>query len=439
MPKDNRILIRGKVIYLVICLAAVPGIMAKEGWDDHNRSNRYTALDFAKMYLDSCDDNAVLFTNGDNDTFPLWYAQEVEGYRTDVRVINLSLLNTDWYIEQMSRAAYDSEPTPFTLKSHQYRQGTRDYIPVIDRNKEERYVDVKKVVQFFSDDKNQASMGNNRKMNYSPTKMYSLAVDSAKVVANGTVPPEKAGEVLSEIKWKVGKNYLLKKDLLMLDLLAHFNWDRPIYFAITTGNDAYIGLQGHFQLEGLTYRLVPFKGTSPDGQTGYVNADKMYNNLMNKFSYGNVKEDGVYVDHNILRMCMNLRNNFARCADAMLQRNQTDKAVELLDKAVLEMPNHKVPFNYFMLPIMELYFKSGNSEKAEAIAKVMVDRYESELDYYLSVKSQYYKKMGNTPQQSISIIYQVSNLLTRYNPNGELAKQTTEVFSRLEKEFSIKS
>jgi hypothetical protein len=413
--------------------------MAKEGWDDHNRSNRYTALHFAKMYLDSCDPDAVLFTNGDNDTFPLWYVQEVEGYRTDVRVVNLSLLNTDWYIDQMSRAAYDSKPTPFTLKPHQYRQGTRDYIPVIDRNKTEKYLDVKQIVEFFSDDKNQASMGNNRKMNYSPTKLYSLPVDTAKVLANGTVPPEKAGEVLSEIKWKVGKNYLLKKDIMMLDLLAHFNWDRPIYFAITTGADAYIGLQGHFQLEGLTYRLVPFKGSSPDGQTGYVNADKMYDNLMNKFSYGNVKEDNVYVDHNILRMCMNLRNNFARCADEMLRRNEIDKAVALLDKAVLEMPDHQVPFNYFMLPLIELYYKTGNSEKGEAIAKVMLDKYESELDYYLGLKTGFYKRLGQTPQQNISIIYQINTMINRYNPNGEMNTYSKEVFERLEREFTAKS
>lgn len=423
----------------VVCLAAVPGIMAKEGWDDHDRSNRYTALDFAKMYLDSCEKNAVLFTNGDNDTFPLWYAQEVEGYRTDVRVVNLSLLNTDWYIDQMSRAAYDSPPTPFSMTPDMYRQGTRDYIPVIDRNKDGKYIDVKKIVNFYSDDKNQASMGSNRRMNYSPTKLYSLSIDSAKVVANGTVPPEKVGEVLPALEWKINKNYLLKKDLLMLDLLANFNWDRPIYFAITTGNDAYLGLQGHFQLEGLTYRLVPFKGSSPDGQTGYVHADRMYDNLMNKFSYGNVKEEGVYVDHNILRMCMNLRNNFARCADAMLRRNDIEKAEQLLDKAVVEMPDNQVPFNYFMLPIVELYYKVGASEKAEDIARIMLNRYEDELNYYLSLKSEHYKKLGNTAQQNISIIYQINNILNRYNPNGELNKQATEMFKGLEQQFSAKS
>lgn len=422
----------------LICLAAVPGVMAKDGWDDHDRSNRYTALDFAKMYLDSCEENAVLFTNGDNDTFPLWYVQEVEGYRTDVRVVNLSLLNTDWYIDQMRRKAYDSDPAPFTMSPKKYRQGTRDYIPVIDRNKSKEHIDIKKIVDFFSDDTKRAQMGNNKKMNYSPTKLYSLKVDTNKVRQNGTVSAEKHADVLPEIKWTIKKNYLLKKDLLMMDMLANFNWDRPIYFAITTGNDAYLGLQNYFQLEGLTYRLVPFNGKSADGQTGYVNPDIMYDNLMNKFSYGNVKEEGVYVDHNILRMCMNLRNNFARCADALIQRGDNQRAEELLDKCVLEMPNGQVPYNYFMMPIIELYYKIGKADKAEEIITTMLNRYEEDLDYYLGLKSEYYKRLGQTPQQDISIIYQLGRLAMQYNKDGEVAKSSQEMFKRLEQEFTAK-
>ena len=164
----------------------------------------------------------------------------------------------------------------------------------------------------------------------------------------------------------------------------------------------------------------------------------MYDNLMNQFLYGNVKED-VYVDHDIFRMCMNLRNNFARCADEMLRRNDIEKAEALLDKAVLEMPDHQVPFNYFMLPLIELYYKVGKSEKGEAIAKLMLERYESELDYYLGLKTEYYKSLGQTPQQNISIIYQINNMINRYNPNGELNTYSKELFERLEREFTAKS
>lgn len=422
----------------VMCLTAVPGLMAKDGWDDHDRSNRYTARDFAKMYLDSCEKDAVLFTNGDNDTFPLWYVQEVEGYRTDVRVINLSLLNTDWYINQMRRAAYDSKPAPFTIPEPKYRQGTRDYIPVIDRNKTGEYVDVKRVVDFFVDEKNQAMVGRDKKMNFSPTKLYSLSVDTAKVKANGTVSPEKYGEILPEVKWKIGKNFLLKKDIMMLDLIANFNWDTPVYFAITTGNDAYIGLQDHFQLEGLAYRLVPFKGVSPDGQTGYVNSEIMYNNLMNKFEYGNVKGEGVFVDHNILRMCMNLRNNFARCAEQLIREGKNEKAKDVLDRCMVEMPKENVPYNYFVLPVAEQYYRLGEKETASAILGDMQKTYVDELDYYFSLKNEYYSQINQDAQQAISILYRMNLIMQQYDASSETAIAMKENFDRLERSFSAK-
>ncbi len=194
----------------VICLGLVPGIMASEGWDDHDRSDTYTARDFAKDYLDSCQPNAILFTNGDNDTFPLWYVQEVEEYRTDVRVVNLSLLNTDWYIDQMRRKAYDSEPVPFGLEPNKYRQGTRDYVPVIDMNEKGIHIDVKEVMDFISTDKNKRRMGGNKLMNYFPTNKFSLKVPKEKVMANGTVPKGMEDKVVDELKWTVKKIISLK-------------------------------------------------------------------------------------------------------------------------------------------------------------------------------------------------------------------------------------
>ncbi|MBD78876.1 MAG: hypothetical protein CL840_08145 [Crocinitomicaceae bacterium] len=434
--KSNQVIAGG--LATLICLVSVPGLMAKDNWDDHDRSNRYTALEFAKMYLDSCEKDAVLFTNGDNDTFPLWYVQEVEEYRTDVRVVNLSLLNTDWYINQMKRAAYDSKPTPFTIPEPKYRQGTRDYVPVIDRNEKKEYVDVKRIVEFVTNDKNKAMLGNQRRMNYSPTKLYSLKVDTQKVLTNGTVSSEKAGEVLPELRWSITKNFLLKKDILMLDLLAHFNWDRPVYFAITTGDGAYLGLKEYFQLEGLAYRLVPFKGTSPDGQTGYVNSAIMYDNLMNNFSYGNVKGRDVYVDHNILRMCMNLRNNFARCADQLLTEGKKGMAIEVLDKCQEEMPEYNVPYNYFMLPIAELYFKLDEKEKGKQILESMSNSYTAESDYYMGLKTEHYNSVKNNSQQAVSILYRVNLLSKQYLPDDELTAQIEENFKRLETEFSVK-
>jgi hypothetical protein len=423
-------------IVTIVSLLAVPTLMAKDGWDDHDRSGRHTALDFAKMYLDSCAPNAVLFTNGDNDTFPLWYVQEVEGYRTDVRVINLSLLNTDWYINQMRRKAYDSDPAPFTIPEPKYRQGTRDYVPVIDQNKKAFYAKVKDIVNFMTNDKEMAQLGPNRMMNYAPTKLYSLPVDTIKVLSNGTVHPSRAGDVLPSINWKINKNYILKKDLLMLDLLANFNWDIPVYYAITTGNDAYIGLQDYFQIEGLAYRLVPFNAKSHDGQTGWVNTDVMYDNVMNKFKYGNVKDDGVYVDHNILRMCMNLRNNFARLADALQKEGKADKATAVLDKCVEEMPHKNVPYDYFMLPISEVYYKLGETEKANAILEIMSVDVVAELDYYFDLKPKLYADVSAQAQQNISILYRMNLIAQQYIAEEELGKKIIEEFKRLEQQYS---
>lgn len=420
----------------VVCLLAVPTIMAKEGWDDHDRSERYTARDFAKAYLDSCKPNAILFTNGDNDTFPLWYVQEVEEYRTDVRVINLSLLNTDWYIEQMDRKAYDSERAPFSLRPDQYRQGTRDYLPVVDLNKKKDYIDIKRVIDFISDDKNQRMFGNGKQMNYFPTKKFSLKVDKEKVLSDGTVPEEMKNQVVDEIQWEVNKNYILKKDMMIMDILANFNWDRPIYFAITTGNSAYIGLQDYFQLEGLAYRLVPFKARSFDGQTGYVNNDIMYGNLMNKFEYGNMDDPSVYMDENNRRMCMNLRNNFARLAESLYRSGEKEKAVEVLDRAIELMPNENIPYNFFILPSVEAYYKMGEYEKANKIVKVLFEMYKQESEYYMSLDRDFYQQVKNDAQQAMSVLYRLSQLTNDVYPQEELGPQIKNTFDQLQPGFS---
>ena len=430
-------MVAGGVI-TALCLALVPGIMAADGWDDHDRHDRYTARDFAKMYLDSCDKNAVLFTNGDNDTFPLWYVQEVEGYRTDVRVINLSLLNTDWYIDQMKRAAYESQATEFSMTKEMYRQGTRDYVPIVDKNTQGKFIDVKKVIDFISDEKNQVMFSSNRKMNYVPTKKFSLKVDKQKVLDAGFVPVEKRDLIVDEITWEINKNYIMKNDMMILDLLANFNWERPIYFAITTGNDAYIGLQKHFQLEGLAYRLVPYPADSPDGQTGYVYTDKVADKLLNVFEYGGMDKPDVYMDENNRRMCMNLRNNFARTADALMKEGKKDKAQEVLEKCLKVMPAENVPYNYFMLPVAESFYRLGDTEKANQIVEMVYDRYEREVQYYVDLPAYKYKQAGQNPQQSISVMYRVMELVTRKFPQDELGKRVQESFTKYQELFNTK-
>ena len=247
-------------IATALCLVAVPFVMVRAEWNDHDRSNRFTSRDFATDYLNSCEKNAIIFTNGDNDTFPLWYAQEVEGVRTDVRVVNLSLLNTDWYIDQLKRKYYDSEPIDISWASDKYNLGKRDYLPYYDRGVKGS-VELKELIDFMGSDKPEAKARTNsgEEINYFPSKNIRLTIDSAEVVANGVVAPENAGKIVKAMEWSIGGNYLMKNDLMILNILANNHWKRPIYFATTVGSDNYLNLEPYFQLEGLAYRVVPIR------------------------------------------------------------------------------------------------------------------------------------------------------------------------------------
>ena len=358
----------------VVCTIFVPGLLAKENWNDHDRSHRYTSRDFAVNYLNSCAPNAIIFTNGDNDTFPLWYVQEVEGVRTDVRVVNLSLFNTDWYIDQMKRQAYDSKPIPSTLEYVHYMQGQRDIVFLVDDKNSfidekykknhafensykelftglqkilenskfpelhkadyekilkghslmnllrfksivnglaqktniekynlheesinnlrtasdklieavsNEYVPVQDAMKFIANsrpERTKISGGNDQ--DYCPTKKFSIPVDPDKVIKNGTVSEKDRANIVP-VDWTINKSYIMKAEMMVLDILAANNWERPVYFAITVGSDSYMSLEPYFQLEGFAYRLVPIRTQSAGGQIGRVNADIMYDNMMN--------------------------------------------------------------------------------------------------------------------------------------------------------------
>jgi hypothetical protein len=405
-----------------LSLVLVPTVMAKENWDDHDRSRRYTARDFAIDYLESCDKNAILFTNGDNDTFPLWYAQEVEGIRTDIRIINLSLANTDWYIEQLRRKAYLSDPIKLTLSQDKYRQGTRDFVPIYRRVND--YEKISSLIDFVGREESQFKLplqGGNE-TNYFPTGKFILPVDSSKVVANGSIPKNLASQVLKEIRWEIKKNYVLKSELLMLDILATNNWERPIYYAVTVGDEGYLGLQDYFQLEGLAYRLVPYRAKAFDGQVGKVNTDIMYNNMMNKFKYGNMEDKTIYMDENNLRMTMNLRNNFARLADALIFEGKKDSALKVLDKAITVMPKENIPYNFFVLPIADAYYKLGKIDKGNEIMTDLIKTYNQELKYYASLRPEFARTLSYETQQAVAVLQRIAYVLKLYKQET-LAKE----------------
>ncbi len=415
-----------------LCLV-VPGILAQQGWDDHDRSGRYGCRDFAIDYLQSCAPNAILFTNGDNDTFPLWYVQEVEGVRTDVRVCNLSLLNTDWYIDQMKNIAYDSDPVPFSLTQDQYRQGTRDYVYFIpDTNicKPNQFYDLKHLMDWVkSDDPNTKYQSQRGPLDYFPTKKFRIPADPQTALSTGTVKKELANQV-KPIEWEMkGKYGVQKNDLMMLDLLAHNNWKRPIYYAISTGPEAYIGLEKHFQLEGLAYRLVPIKNEDNvgDGQTGRIDSDIMYNNMMNKYKWGNIMDPHVYLSQDFIRMMMNFRNNFARLAETLTKEGKKDKAIKVLDRAMEIMPEKTVPYDYFVLPVAEAYYNAGEIKKANSIMNKMIDNYSNSLKYFFSFRGNWAPLVDYDKQQSLAVMQRIVQI-TQVQKQKDLADRSEKVF-----------
>jgi len=420
-------------VVTAISLILIPGIMAKEGWDDHDRSNRYTVTALASDYLNSCAPNAILFTNGDNDTFPLWYAQEVEGIRTDVRVVNLSLLNAGWYINQMRRKVYDSDPLPFSIPPEMYAGDKRNFTYIIENEKLKGYIDLRQLLDLVISNPGKfvrtTSMGN---FDYFPTKKFKIPVDSATVVNNGTVPPVYADRIVKEVTWTFNSNAIAKSFLIVLDLLATNNWERPVYFAITTGGEAYMGLEDYFMLDGLAYRLVPVKSKANEGQPGIVNTDVMYNNVMNKFRWGNMNDPNVYLDETNRRMTMNLRNNFHRLAQALIGEGKNDSALFVLDKCVEVIPDNCIPYDYFSIPIAEDYYSIGETEKANAIVSRLITIFDENLEYFFLFDGKRAKAYDSDIQQNLYMIQKLSSV-TQRNKQPELHNKTMDVYDKYSK------
>lgn len=413
---------------------SAPAVMAKDGWDDHDRSNRYAARDIAVNYLETCAPNAIIFTNGDNDTFPLWYAQEVEGVRTDVRVVNLSLFNTNWYIDQLRRAAYDAAPLPLSFSQDQLLGEKRLQVPIYDR-KIAGHVELKEVLDFVAQDDPQYMLQTRvGDFNYMPTANLKVTVDSAQVLKTGTVRPDQADRIVKEMTWKIKGSSITKNHLMVLDIIAQTNWERPIYFAVTVGSDNYLGLEDYFQIEGLAYRLVPIKQKTKDGQTGEVNTVAMYENMVNKFKWGNMHMPEVYHGTETERMSLNYRSMFARLANALIAEGKTEEAKNTLDRCMEAIPHESILLNFSAAGLVEGYYKVGEFEKGNEIAQQLMEVYAQEVEYYTRLSRTEVSRLGNEPEIAMSVLQKLL-ILARVHKQDELLEVIENRFDEIESKY----
>lgn len=380
---------------IVLCLVAVPVLMAQQGWDDHDRSKKVIARDVARDYLESCAPNAILFTVGDNDTYPLWYAQEVEGIRPDIRVINLSLLSAEWYIEQQRKKVNESPAIEMSLTPDKYRGDSRSYVMHYDNGKlpQDRYFDISEVVAFVGDDRDAAKvpLNNGDKANYLPTQHLFIPVNAEEVVKNGTVDIQDSGRIVPKVQFSIPKNVIFKGDLAVYDMIATNNWKRPIYF--TSPVD--LGLNDYLQVEGLTYRLVPLRRQPSEemlpGLNDMVHTRKMYDNLMNKFVYGSVNVPNVYFDEPNRRMLQSLRNAYTKLGVALVKEGKRDKALQVLDRQDSVFLPGNMPYamttpgnmhNLWSMEIVYAYYLAGNAKKADEISQQIIRDLDQQMRYY---------------------------------------------------------
>lgn len=376
-------------IAFALCIAA-PVLMGMQGWDDHTRHHRYTARDFAVCYLESCAPNAVIFTQGDNDTYPLWYAQEVEGVRPDIRIINLSLLGVDWYIDQLRYKTNEAAPLKMSFTKEQLQGSNRDVtrFKADARIPQNAAVDLKKVLAFIASERpeDKVMYQNGESENYLPVRNFYLDIDPAKARAMNILSADDDSLLVPRLEWSISNTALLKNDLMTLDIIANNIMERPIYFAVSVAPDAYLNLSKYFQLEGLAYRVVPKINPGESPYTAPVRTDVAYKNMMTKFKFGGIAENpNIYLDENVLRMTVNIRGNFGKLADALIAKGENAKAAEVLDYSLKVLPSDRVPHSVFDYTYPRTYYAAGQKEKGHKLLEEMFDKAKDELNYYKTV------------------------------------------------------
>jgi len=423
-----------------LCLVCVPVLMASQNWDDHDRSNRYTAQSMAKSYLQSIqkDKGAIIFTIGDNDTFALWYAQEIEGFRTDVRTINSSLLGTDWYIDQMKRKTYESDPLPSQMTHDLYAYGVRDvirYQPVLDSVRwdikdlmnwiasDHPRTKLKDLLQKTGQNPNQLPESQQEGVFY-PTRKIRVPVNKENVIKSGIVKAEDADKILPYIDIDLPENALLKNQMMMLDILANNDWERPIYFTGGSYSDSeYLWMKKYLQLEGLVYKLVPIETDLGDENPylmGRIDSDLMFDIVMH-WEWGNSERLDIYHDPETRKNSISFRSNMVRLAETLINEGKAEKAKDILDLAIEKMPLDYFGYYSLLVPFVDGYYRIGEIEKARELSDKIAAKYSRRLNYFSSLDADLQYNLG---EEIITEIERYRTLVEADLKHGETIELT---------------
>lgn len=414
-----------------IVFIAVPLNMAAQNWDDHNRSGRLLVREIAKNYLETCEPNSILFTYGDNDTFPLWYAQETEGIRTDVRVCNLSYIGADWYIDQMKRKAYDSEPLDVQMTNDKYAAGVRDAVLLIDKIKDG--VDLAKSIGFVLDDDDRTKVDSpfedGELINYFPTKTFTVPVNKQKVIANGTVSESELDNIADTVIIRNSSNYLLKNGLFVYDLISKNDWNRPIYFAITVGRDNYFGMDKYLRFEGLASRLVPINGQNK-GLYGNINTDIAYTKFMEKFNLQDYSKGDVYLDNYSIDLLSSFRSIYSALITELINKGENKKAIDVITKLNKLFPANVIPLSVYDVSMIESCYAVGLNDLAEELTLIIFEDVKENIKYFSSLPNEYIANIKNDQATDAQMLIELVRLAQEYN-NQKLSDKITQEYQTL--------
>jgi hypothetical protein len=422
-------------IVIAACLLASPILMATQNWDDHDRSNKYTALAMAKNYLNSCEPNAILFTIGDNDTFPLWYAQEIEGIRTDVKIVNTSLFMTDWYIDQQKNKTYESDGLPISFKHEEYVGDKLDYVAHVPKT-DARW-DIKAFIDFIKDSRSTIDLENGQTIHFYPTNKIRIPIDKNIIIKNKVVNPKYNDSIVPFIDLEIKGRAMYKNRLMMLDVIANNNWKRPVYFTGGSfGDDDYLWMKDYLQLDGLVYKLVPVKTkNSPESplDMGQIDSEKMYN-IINKWEWGNGERTDIYHDPETRKNSISYRTNMARLMQQLIYEEKNQEAEKIIELALTKMPMDYYGYYTMVEPFASGYYQIGKKEKARELLDRLVNKYKQSLTYYSGIQSSIQNGIAS---DIITDIERLRSLLyvMKDNNDTEFYNKNKAIFNSLNKRF----